>query len=122
MLENKRPETVAVVRLARRFTPSPHGGERVGRAGYDESVSHRPSPLIPPSPRAKSDISDFATIHVQSRINPTLDGRRSETRSFLTISQLAHIIDQAHVRRHYAPAFRKAHPGLHLPADLARRR
>jgi acyl-CoA synthetase (AMP-forming)/AMP-acid ligase II len=44
--------------------PRPEG-ERVGRGGYDDSVSHRRSPLIPPSPHAKSDISDFAMNSAQ---------------------------------------------------------
>jgi cobaltochelatase CobN len=43
--ENRGPE------LGRHCASLPRPeGERVGRGGYDDSVSHRPNPLIPPSP------------------------------------------------------------------------
>jgi cobaltochelatase CobN len=43
--------------------PRPEG-ERVGRGGYDDSVSHCPSPLIPPSPPRGEGVRDPASLKV----------------------------------------------------------
>src|ERR1700682_1056426 len=41
--------------------PRPEG-ERVGRGGYDVSVSHRRSPLIPPSPQRGEGVRGPASL------------------------------------------------------------
>ena len=61
----------------RRAEAARGGGRVVARTTLPLS-SVRWARRFTPSPRTKSDIFDFATSHVQSRINPTLDGRRSE--------------------------------------------
>ncbi len=49
-------------------------GERVGKGGHDDSVSHRSNPLIPPSPQAKSGLPDFGMNSCASRASSTCRG------------------------------------------------
>src|SRR5262245_56198973 len=90
---------------ARRNVPSPLVGE--GQGGGDSRTSDGG---VPPTP------------------NPSPPGGGESARSLWTLALHAlqasgfRRVDDADVRGNDAPALREPHPGLYLPADLARQR